>query len=96
MKLIHITTDCVFTGLTGFYTETSTHDSLDIYGKTKSLGEPEKATVIRTSIIGEELYNKKSLLEWVKTNKNNRIEKQKYFKLPKTNSYMEYITKAQS
>ena len=45
-----------------------------IYGITKSLGEPENATIIRTSIIGEELYHKKSLLEWVKSNKDKSID----------------------
>jgi len=73
-KLIHITTDCVFSGSRGFYSETSTHDCVDIYGRTKSLGEPENATVIRTSIIGEELQNKKSLLEWVKANKDGEVK----------------------
>ena len=72
-KLIHITTDCVFSGNKGVYSEISTHDCVDIYGRTKSLGEPEKATIIRTSIIGEELKNKKSLLEWCKENKNKEV-----------------------
>lgn len=72
-KLIHITTDCVFSGLRGFYSEASTHDCLDIYGKSKSLGEPEDSTIIRTSIIGEEIRNKKSLLEFVKANKDREI-----------------------
>jgi len=68
-KLIHVSTDCVFSGSKGCYSETSTHDDLSIYGRTKSLGEPEDATIIRTSLIGEELDIKKSLLEWVKANK---------------------------
>lgn len=73
-KFIHITTDCVFSGTKGNYTPTDTHDSKHIYGVTKSLGEPsDYATIIRTSIIGEELLNKKSLLEWVISNKNNTI-----------------------
>lgn len=71
-RLIHATTDCVFSGKTGGYTEASEHDALDFYGKTKSLGEPKNATVIRTSIIGEELQNKRSLLEWVRS-KNGEI-----------------------
>ena len=41
-----------------------------MYGKSKSLGEPENCTVVRTSIIGEEVSNGRSLLEWVKSNKN--------------------------
>ena len=73
-KLIHITTDCVFDGKKGSpYNENDTHTETNIYGVSKSLGEPENATVIRTSIIGEELKDKKSLLEWVKSNKNKTI-----------------------
>ena len=65
-KLIHITTDCVFDGVAGNYDEQSPHNATDIYGVSKSLGEPENATVIRTSIIGEEKNNKLSLVEWIK------------------------------
>jgi len=72
-KLIHISTDCVFSGEKGHYTEESIHDAKDIYGKTKSLGEPIDATIIRTSIIGEELNHFNSLLEWVKSNKNKEV-----------------------
>tara|TARA_A100001015_G_scaffold310007_1_gene410529 strand:+ start:643 stop:2175 length:1533 start_codon:yes stop_codon:yes gene_type:complete len=73
-KLIHITTDCVFSGDKGVsYNENDQHTEVNIYGTTKSLGEPENATIIRTSIIGEELKEKKGLLEWVKNNKNNTI-----------------------
>ena len=72
--LIHITTDCVFDGKKGTaYSENDKHTETNIYGSTKSLGEPENATIIRTSIIGEELNAKKSFLEWVKSNKNKTI-----------------------
>lgn len=67
IKLIHVTTDCVFSGKTGFYTESAEHDASDLYGRSKSLGEPAKATVVRTSIIGSERKRKLSLLEWVKS-----------------------------
>lgn len=73
-KLLHITTDCVFDGKTGNYTSSDLHTADDLYGITKSLGEPEDATIIRTSIIGEEKYGKKSLLEWIKSNKNGTIK----------------------
>lgn len=73
IKFIHITTDCVYSGTKGKYIESDTHDAIDIYGKTKSLGEPHNATVIRTSIIGEEKYNKRSLVEWIKSNKGKTI-----------------------
>lgn len=72
-KLIHISSDCCFNGLDGNYDESSTHNATDIYGITKSLGEPADATIIRTSIIGEELNNKRSLLEWVKLNKGKEV-----------------------
>lgn len=65
VDLIHITTDCVYSGKDGKYNEDSVHDETSIYGVSKSLGEPKGAYVLRTSIIGEELYSKKSLLEWV-------------------------------
>jgi len=70
---IHVTTDCVFKGNGGNYTETATHDAEDIYGISKSMGEPRNCTVIRTSIIGEELKGKASLLEWVKSNAGKTI-----------------------
>jgi dTDP-4-dehydrorhamnose reductase len=73
IKFIHISTDCVFNGNTGLYNEESIHDCIDEYGKSKSLGENSKATIIRTSIIGYEKNNKLSLLEWVLKNKNNTI-----------------------
>lgn len=72
-KMIHITTDCVFSGKDGIYNELSEHDETNDYGMSKSLGELCDATIIRTSIIGEELTNKRSLLEWVKSNKGKEI-----------------------
>lgn len=72
-KLIHITTDCVFSGKDGLYDENSTHDAEDFYGKSKSLGEPQDCMVIRTSIIGEEKYNKVSLIEWFKSMKGKEV-----------------------
>jgi dTDP-4-dehydrorhamnose reductase len=73
IKFIHITTDCVFDGSNGGYNEQDKHTANTLYGISKSLGEPEEATVIRTSIIGEEQYGKKSLIEWVISNKNKEI-----------------------
>jgi len=72
-KMIHITTDCVFSGKKGNYIETDVHDVSDIYGRTKSLGEPSNCTVIRTSIIGEEIGQKRSLIEWIKSNANKEV-----------------------
>ncbi|NLF24116.1 MAG: sugar nucleotide-binding protein [Deltaproteobacteria bacterium] len=65
-KVIQIATDCVYSGKSGAYRESSPHDALDVYGKTKSLGEPYgKATyLIRNSIIGPELVGGCYLLGW--------------------------------
>lgn len=73
IKMIHPTTDCVFTGEKGSYIETDKHDISDVYGRTKSLGEPNNCTVIRTSIIGEEVGQGRSLVEWVKSNKGKSV-----------------------
>jgi dTDP-4-dehydrorhamnose reductase len=73
IKVIHITTDCVYSGNHGNYNEYSIFDPLDIYGKTKSLGEPNDCLVLRTSIIGPEIKGKLSLLEWFLNNKNSSI-----------------------
>jgi len=73
IPFIHITTDCVFSGKTGNYNETSIRDAEDIYGISKSLGEDNTMCVIRTSIIGEELYNKNNLIEWLIKQKNSTI-----------------------
>ena len=73
VKVIHITTDCVFSGKEGNYTEESPHDALDDYGKTKSLGEPEDIMVLRTSIIGEEIHKQASLIAWVQSEAGNDI-----------------------
>ena len=64
-KLIHVTTDCVYDGKEGFpYDEDSPKSPVDIYGLSKSLGEPANCLTIRTSIIGRELDGKTGLLEW--------------------------------
>ena len=74
MKFLHITTDCVFSGSKGKYLETDQHDETSVYGVSKSLGELSyNATIIRTSIIGEELKNKYSLLEWVRSHSRETI-----------------------
>jgi len=72
-NLIHITTDCVYGGGYGSYIETDTHDAIDLYGRSKSLGEPENCCVIRASVIGEEVGQGRSLVEWAKSNKNKEV-----------------------
>lgn len=66
-RLIHISTDCVFSGEKGYYVEADYSDAKDLYGKTKFLGELKSyknSITLRTSIIGPELKGKVSLLEW--------------------------------
>ena len=66
VRMIHVSTDCVFDGKRGHYTEKDISNADDLYGKTKSLGEvayPHCVT-LRTSIIGHELRNKLGLVEW--------------------------------
>ena len=66
-KLIHISTDYVFIGMSGNYFENSVKDAVDIYGKTKSLGEfDDENLCIRTSIIGPEIKkNGEGLFHWL-------------------------------
>ena len=65
-RLIHISTDCVFSGKVGDYTESDYPDSNDIYGRSKFLGEVSGRNIvtIRTSIIGHEFKKSNGLLEW--------------------------------
>lgn len=73
VNLIHPTTDCVYTGSKGSYTEEDKYDVYDVYGMSKAMGEPNNCTVIRTSIIGEEVGQGRSLVEWVKSQKGNSV-----------------------
>jgi dTDP-4-dehydrorhamnose reductase len=67
IRLIHISTDCVFSGSKGNYIEDDVCDAYDLYGKSKALGELvdyDNAITLRTSIIGREVNSSRSLLEW--------------------------------
>jgi len=65
-RVLQIATDCVYSGHTGNYRESSAHDPLDVYGKSKSLGEVRSSCVhhLRCSIVGPESKDGASLLEW--------------------------------
>ena len=66
-RLIQISTDCVFQGSKGNYTEDDRPDATDLYGKSKNLGEvlADNCLTIRTSIIGREIMTSHGLVEWV-------------------------------
>lgn len=76
IKVIQIATDCVYSGAKGNYVEKDFHDAVDIYGKTKSLGEVKSNYFfnLRTSIIGHELNRVSSLLEWFLSHNNAEIQ----------------------
>jgi dTDP-4-dehydrorhamnose reductase len=66
-RLVHISTDCVFSGRRGSYSETDVPDAEDLYGRSKLLGEvaTDNALTLRTSMIGRELREHRSLLDWL-------------------------------
>lgn len=74
-RVIHFSTDCVFSGKRGRYTEQDPSDAEDLYGRSKYLGEvaTENALTLRTSIIGRELSQFKSLLEWFLSQKGKTV-----------------------
>ncbi len=65
-RLIHLSTDCVFSGSKGMYTEDDVPDAIDLYGRSKLLGEVDypHAITLRTSVIGHELEGTRSLISW--------------------------------
>lgn len=65
-RLVHMSTDCVFSGEKGMYTEADASDAKDLYGRSKYLGEVDypNAITLRTSIIGHELDGVRSLVGW--------------------------------
>ncbi len=75
-RLIHFSTDCVFDGKAGGYTEADIPNAADLYGRTKILGEvvDSHALVIRTSFIGREITGHASLLDWFLSQRNQSIQ----------------------
>lgn len=75
-RLICISTDCVFDGNDGNYSEMDMPNAVDLYGKSKNLGEvvSDRALTLRTSIIGRELQTSHSLVEWFLSNKGKSIK----------------------
>ena len=75
-RLIHVSTDCVFSGEGGPYTEDDTPDPVDLYGRSKAVGEVDGSgcLTLRTSIIGWEVMGNASLLEWFAAQRNRTIK----------------------
>ena len=74
-RFIHISTDCVFSGHKGNYSEDDIPDSTDLYGRSKLLGETsdDNCLTIRTSMIGRELRGCRGLLEWFLTCRGENV-----------------------
>jgi dTDP-4-dehydrorhamnose reductase len=73
IRMIHISTDCVFSGKKGNYLESDQSDAEDLYGRSKFLGEvayPPHSLTLRTSIIGRELKTRLGLIEWFLSQKD--------------------------
>ena len=85
-RLIHISTDCVFDGKKGAYSEGDVSNATDTYGRTKYLGElhGEHCLTLRTSIVGHELRSNVSLIDWFlnQTNPVNGYTKAIYSGFP--------------
>jgi dTDP-4-dehydrorhamnose reductase len=76
LRLITVSTDCVFTGSRGDYAESDIPDARDLYGLSKLLGEVDapNALTLRTSMIGRELAATHGLVEWFLSNRGGRVE----------------------
>jgi dTDP-4-dehydrorhamnose reductase len=74
-RLIHLSTDCVFSGLKGSYKEVDMPDPVDLYGRTKLLGEvvDPGCITLRTSIVGRELQSSYGLIEWFFSHKGGSV-----------------------
>ena len=76
VRVIQVATDCVFSGQSGKYVESSSHDALDIYGKSKSLGEvrAEHILHLRCSLVGPERRGRNTLFfEWIRALKRGEM-----------------------
>ncbi len=75
-RLINVSTDCVFSGSRGNYSEKDIADAMDLYGQSKHWGEVfgDNRLTIRTSIIGRELFSGHGLLEWLLDQKGKAID----------------------
>ena len=76
-RMVHVSTDCVFSGSRGMYTEDDVPDAFDLYGRSKLLGEVtdrDNAVTLRTSIIGWQLGTPTGLVEWLAAHRHEHLE----------------------
>ena len=75
-RVVHVSTDCVFSGRKGAYTEGDQSDAEDLYGRSKYLGEiaGDNSLTLRTSVIGRELSGATGLVEWFLKNRNGAVK----------------------
>lgn len=74
-RFVHLSTDCVFAGTKGRYTEQDEPDAADLYGRSKLLGEVgAPALTLRTSMIGRELSTSSGLVEWFLANRGRTVD----------------------
>lgn len=76
IRFLHISTDCVFSGKQGFYSQSDNPDPVDLYGRSKLIGEVSsgQSLTLRTSVIGWELRNHVGLLEWFLSQRGQSIQ----------------------
>ena len=74
-RLVHLSTDCVFSGQRGHYTEADVPDAVDLYGRSKLLGEVDQdaCLTIRTSMVGREIGSNRGLLEWFLSHRGDTV-----------------------
>lgn len=76
-RMVHVSTDCVFSGARGMYVESDVPDAFDLYGRSKLLGEvTDRGNVVtlRTSIVGWQLGEPTGLVGWFATHRNERLK----------------------
>jgi dTDP-4-dehydrorhamnose reductase len=75
-RFIHVSTDCVFSGRKGSYTEEDAPDPVDLYGRSKLLGEVDApgSVTVRTSMIGREIETQAGLVEWFLSQRSGRVK----------------------
>ncbi len=74
IRCIHISSESIFSGERGNYSEDDISDAADIYGMSKSAGEGPHCMILRTSVIGEEREESHSLIEWAKRQHGQTVE----------------------